>query len=211
MATAFVLGGAALGAATLPRQLHELSRALAPAGDPLRDAQHAMMWSGLLRFVLVDRLVPPPTLLLAAILLVLVAEPVLALPRDRRPALWSVAVLGLAPILVQRIGEAVITYLPMEGVVPVPGQVLNLPHQLVTGPLLLWPQSTAPPWLHILDARLNLISIWSLALWTWGLRCLDGRRLEAWHVGVPLATLVGAGLLSWMFTQPVVLLILGRP
>jgi hypothetical protein len=205
------LGCAALGAATLPRQLHELWSALAPVGDQIRDAQHALMWHGLLRLAIVDRLLPPPVVVVAALLLVLAVEPVLSLPHDRRRTLWSVVALGLAPLLVLRMGELAITYLPDGSVVRSPGEVLLLPHRFVTGPLLLWTTESAPPWVHIMDARLNLITLWCAGLWAWGLRWLDGRRLAAWHIAVPLAALAGGGLVTWVFTQPVVALILGRP
>lgn len=211
MIATVVLGCAALGGATLPRQMHELWVAVAPIGDPLRDVPHAMMWRGLRRLALVDRLVPPPGVLAAALLLVLAAEPVLSLPRSRRRALWSVSALGLAPLLVLRMGELVITYLPHGSVLRSPGEVLRLPHQFVTGPLLIWPAESAPAWVHVVDARVNLITLWCVVLWMWGLRCLDGGRLAAWHLGVPLAALAGGGLFSWLLTQPVISLILGRP
>lgn len=211
MIASVVLGCAALGAATLPRQMQELWAAVAPIGDPLRDVPHAMMWRGLRRLALVDRLVPPAGALAAALLIVLAAEPVLALPRDRRHALWSVAVLGLAPLLALRMGELVITYLPHGPGLRPPGEVLRLPHQFVTGPLLIWPAESAPAWLHVVDARLNLITLWCVVLWMLGLRGLDGGRLAAWHLAVPLAALVGGGLFSWLLAPPVISLILGRP
>jgi hypothetical protein len=123
---------AGIGAATLPQQVALLGRALAPVGDPLVDMPHALMRSGLLRLIIADRLVAQPTLILAAVLLALAAEPVLAVARDRRAAVWAIAVLGLAPLMVERVGELAITYLALPGAHVVPGDAVRAPHRFVT-------------------------------------------------------------------------------
>ncbi|MGD2136506.1 MAG: hypothetical protein PVF27_10110, partial [Gemmatimonadales bacterium] len=86
------LGGLALalGLATLPRQLPALAEAMPPLGDPRLDAQTAALRDALTRLLLADRLVPSPSVLLAALLLVLAAEPVLMLARERRTAIVTV-------------------------------------------------------------------------------------------------------------------------
>ena len=101
----------ALGLATLPRQVAILNRVLASTGDPQSNLHHEALRSALLRLIVADRLVPAPALLLAAVFLVAVAEPVLMLARDRRAAIVQIALLGLAPLLVDRLGELAMTYL----------------------------------------------------------------------------------------------------
>jgi hypothetical protein len=57
-----------------------------------------------------------------------------------------------------------------------------------------------------------LIVVWSVALWALGLRTLDGgKRLAAWHVLLPLACVVAAGIATWVLGPIVVAALLGRP
>jgi len=200
-----------LGALALPRQLALLSEALAPMGQVALDFHHEAMRSGLTRVILADRLVLSPTLLLAAALVVLVSEPILSLADDRRKGLWTIALLGLAPLLVQEVGELALTYLaaPTD---PTPGETVGLANRFVTGPLLFWRGETpAPLWLQILNSRLNLITLWCVALWVMGLRALDGGRLQPWQVAVPLTSLGIAGVVTWVGTPLVTSALLGRP
>jgi hypothetical protein len=186
-----------LGLATLPRQLALLERTLAPSGDPLMAAHGALLRDGILRVILVDRLIPSPTLLLAGLLLVLAAEPVLMLARERRGTLYKIVLLGLAPLIAQRLGELAVVYLAaLEA--PVVGDAVTAPHRFVTGPLLFWRQpEPAPGWLEVLNDRLNLIVLWSVLLWSMGMRELDGGRLRPWHVALPVACVAGAGVITW--------------
>ncbi len=203
---------AALGAACLPRQLSLLGQALAPTGDAMLDFHYEAMRGGLARIVLVDRLIPSPLLVIAAALVVSIGEPVLALARDRRAALWTVVLLGLAPLLVQQLGELAVTYLAAVTPDPTPGHAVSLPHRFSTGPVLLWRGETpAPAWLEIVDARVNLITLWCVALWTTGFRVLEGRRFAPWHVAVPLAGLAGAGVLTWILGPLARSALLGNP
>ncbi len=200
-----------LGALSLPRQLALLGEALAPQGQVALDLHHEAMRSGLTRVILADRLLLSPTLLLAAGLVVLVSEPILSLADDRRKGLWAIALLGLAPLLVQEVGELTLTYLaaPTD---PTPGEAVDLANRFVTGPLLFWRGETpAPPWLQILNSRLNLVTLWCVALWAMGLRALDGGRLQPWHVAVPLTSLGIAGVVTWIGTPLVTAALLGRP
>ena len=188
---------AALGLATLPRQVSLLGAALAPTGDLLLDRQQAQLEAGVLRLIVVDRLVPAPTLLVAGLLLACSAEPVLMLAREQRRAIWAAVLLGLAPLLVQRVGELAITYLTDQ-----PGwnagDAVTLPHRFVTGPLLVWRSGHPPLWLQRLDARSGLIVVWAVGLWAAGLKQLDGGRLQPWHVALPAACAAGAGVITWL-------------
>jgi len=200
-----------LGALSLPRQLALLGEALAPLGQVALDLHHEAMRSGLTRVILADRLLLSPTMLLAAGLVVLVSEPILSLADDRRKGLWAIALLGLAPLLVQEVGELTLTYLaaPTD---PTPGEAVDLANRFVTGPLLFWRGETpAPLWLQILNSRLNLVTLWCVALWAMGLRALDGGRLQPWHVAVPLTSLGIAGVVTWIGTPLVTAALLGRP
>lgn len=200
------------GAATLPRQLSVLYLALASTGVSAVDVHYAAMQDGLTRLIIADRLVPSPTLVLAAILLVLVAEPILAAARDRRETLLTLAVLGLAPLLVQQAGELVMTYYVNVGPDPAPGLAIELANRFVTGPLLLWTsEARAPAWIEILDARVNLVSLWCVSLWALGLKVLDGERFQAWHIGVPVVSLAVGGIITWIVGPMVLSAVLGRP
>ncbi len=201
-----------LGAATIPRQLAVLQRALGATGNASQDLHYGMMGEGLTRLILVDRLVPSPTLVLSAVVLVLLAEPLLGLARDRRAALWTVAVLGLAPLVAQGIGELVLAYSTTLSARPTPGDAISIGNRFDTGFLLLWSGNSPPPeWLVILDARFNLITLWCVALWAVGLQTLDGAELRGWHVAVPMASLVVGGVITWILAPVVFAAILGRP
>lgn len=197
--------------AGLPRQFDLLSRALAPTGDLLRDLRTTTMESGLTRLILGDRLVPPPTLVLAALLLAAAADPVLALARDRRRALWAVVLLGLTPLLAQRLGELAVTYLTVFDAVPRAGDAVTLPHTFSTGPALLWPGERAPVWLTSLSQRVNLVAAWAVALWAIGLKELDRGKLAAWHVTLPVGCLLVATVITWWLSPIATAMLLGRP
>lgn len=214
VASAFVLASliAALGAATLPRQLALLGQALAPTGDPVRDMHLVQMQAGLLRVIIVDRFVPPPTFVLAAVLLVLAVEPVLAVAEKRRGVVWALAITGLAPLVVHRLGEVAVTYLS-----PIPdplrlGDAIALPQRFATGPALLWwGDGAPPPWLLSVNARMNLFAAWSVVIWTIGLRKLDAAESGQWHVALPVGCLLVAGLITYWLKPVVAALVLGSP
>jgi len=202
----------ALGAAALPRQFAVLRQALSPTGRSELDVHYQAMRDGLTRVIIADRLVLSPTLLLAAVLLVLMSEPILAVARDRRGAIWAIALLGLAPLLVQQVGELIVTYLAQPGLHPRPGDAVNLPHRFVTGPLIFWRRDASPPaWFEAVNARFNIITLWCVAVWSVGLRTLDGGKLRIWHVGVPLTCLAVAGVVTWIATPWATSVLLGRP
>ena len=200
----------ALGAGTLPRQLALLRHSLEPTGRLLVDVHHRALAAGLTRLILFDRLVPPPTVLLAGVLLALAAEPMLSFAQDHRFRVRAVMVLGLAPLLVQRAGELAVAYLLTAPPHPTPGLAVVLPQQFATGPALFW-SGVAPAWLEALSARINVMTLWSVGVWAAGLRELDGGRLRAWHVALPVFCLAGAGFITWSLGPSVLALILGRP
>jgi hypothetical protein len=200
-----------LGAATLPRQLDLLSAALAPMGDLARDLHHAAMRAGLTRIIVADRLMPPPTLLVAALVLGLAAEPVLSLAEDRRRAVWAVVLLGLAPLVVQRLGELAVVYASAVASPPRPGDAVSLASRFTTGPLLFWWTDNPPPWLVSVNQRFSLVTLWGSVIWTVGLTELDGRRLASWHVALPLACLGVAALATWWLAPMVTGMLLGSP
>ena len=202
---------ALLGAATVPRQLDLLSASLAPIGDMARDLHHAAMRAGLTRIIVADRLMPPPTLLVAALVLGFAAEPVLSLAEDRRRAVWAVVLLGLAPLMVQRIGELAVAYVSAVSLPPRPGDAVGLASRFTTGPLLLWWTDSPPPWLVSVNQRFNLMTLWGIVIWTVGLKELDGRRLASWHVVLPVTCLAVAALATWWLSPLVSGLLLGAP
>jgi hypothetical protein len=211
LAVAFFSLTLALGAAALPGQLSVLTHSLAPVGQVALDSHREAMYEGLARVIVADRLVMSPTLLLCGILVVLASDPILALPEDGRDRLWAVVVLGFAPLLIQEVGELALTYLAVPAE-PTPGQAVNLPSRFVTGPLLLWGgEGTAPAWMEVVNSRVNLVSLWCVALWAVGLRSLDGGRLRSWHMALPLACLAIAGVVTWIATPIFVSALLGRP
>lgn len=210
LAVAWVAAAALLGCATLPRQLELLAALTAPLGFGEPAGHRALLGTGVARMMLADRLVPPPTLLLTAVLLVLGAEPVLALARERRRALVAVAIVGLAPVLVARLGELLVVWMTPAGAVASLGDVVTLPNRFETGVLLFRrAPEPAPAWLEVVDARVNLVSLWCVALWAAGLRALDGVRFAPWHALLPAACLVGAGLATWALA-PLVLPVIVR-
>ncbi|MBI4501624.1 MAG: hypothetical protein HY700_10715 [Gemmatimonadetes bacterium] len=210
-AVGLLIAVAALGALTLPRQLLLLQRALAPTGDPLGDRHHAAMAAGLVRVIVADRLVPPPTVILAVLLAVLIAEPALALAQDRHREIRAVLLFGLVPLLVQRLGEAALTYaMPLPPRLT-PGFAISLPQQFVTGPAMFWTGDAAPTWVEAVSARVNLVTLWSVVLWSIGLRELDGGAFTPWHLALPALSLGFAALLTWWLQPMVLSLVLGGP
>lgn len=207
------LAAIALGAATLPRQLPLLATAFPLTGDVAADFAARAMRSGLSRLIVADRLVPSPTLLIAAVLTAVAADPVLVLARERRAALWSMILLGLAPLVLLRVGELALTWLASLPAGAPPGEIIALPHKFRTGPALLWRQDGTPPvWLERLDATVNAVSLWSLALWSIGLARLDGRpRLAPWHIGLPAVCLAGGAIVTWVLAPTVLAAVLGTP
>ena len=208
---ALLVAAALLGVATLPRQLAILEQVLS-SPDPMVQLHYEAMRSGLTRLIWIDRVVAQPSLIVAALLVVLIADPLLSLPADRKRGLVSVAVLGLAPILVHQIGELAVTYLVHLGSHPTPGDAISLPHGFSTGAKLLRSATApAPQWLEILDSRANLITLWSVVLWSIGLRAVERSRFGPVHIAIPLAALVCAGTLTWLSAPAAISLVLGRP
>lgn len=199
-----------MGALCLPRQLELLELGLSAGGGPLAELKNQLMGPGLRRLILFDRLLPPPTLVLAAVLLAAAADPVLALSQERRRALWAVGFIGLAPMLLQRLGELAVTYWvsSVEGSV---AEAMTLPRRFSTGISLFWLGEKPPAWVTSFSQRINLVALWSVGLWGLGLYQLRGRGYVAWQLSLPLAALAIATLITWWLNPTVIPLILGRP
>jgi len=196
---ALALASAVLGLGTVPTQVEMLRTALPPAGNPLLDARTGALRAGILRLIVADRLVPAPAVLFGALVLVLTADPVLMLPVARRRELLGVAVLGLSPVLVERVGELAMTWLVDPGRAVVAGDALTVPPRFAAGARLFWQAAgPAPAWIELLESRVNLFALWCAGLWSLGLHGLAGRRWEPWQVLLPLACLGAGGLLTWL-------------
>ncbi len=204
-------GLAALGAATLPRQVDLVHRLLPRMGGAAADGHAQALREGVIRLMVVDRLVPNPTLLVAAVLLALAAEPMLGLADDRRRAIWQVTLLGLTPLLVQRVGELLVTYLVPAAAFVTPGDAVGAPQRFATGPRLLWSGAVAPRWAEVLEPRLNLVVLWVAGLWAVGLARLEGGRVAPWHVALALACVAVAGAATWAVAPVALAVVLGRP
>lgn len=211
--TVVAIAWVVLGVGTLPRQLALLGQAIAPGGADAAAPHLRALASGLTRLIIVDRLVPLPSVVLAAVLLYLAAEPVLVLPTSRRRELISVIVIGLTPLVILRAVELVLTWSVHAGTGISLGEVLRLPHRFAFGAALLWRHGgPAPAVLEILEARVNLFSLWTAGLWAYGLTRLDTGGVRAWHALLPVVCLGVAGILTWA-SGPIVLagvLALGR-
>ena len=196
-----------LGCLTLPRQLPALAVALlGPDGPP----HGPFMMDGLRRLVVLDRLVPPLTPLLAAVLVFHLASAWLPTGAAGRRSLIAVLVVGLAPLVVLRAGELITVWLvPFEGMRA--GDVISAPRLFATGPLLFSARDAVTASLDLLDARMNLVVLWMLGLWVAGLRQVEGGRWAGWHVGVPVVAWVTASAFTWWLAAPVAALVLGKP
>ena len=202
--------GVVVGAVTIPRQFDLLATMYPPVAESsLADLQREIQ-SGVRRLVVADRVIVNPTGLIGAALVVLLGSGLLGLPRRERRLLWGVVALGLTPLVVERFGEALLTYLVPMGSVSSPGDVITLPHRFVTGPLLMWRAPDPPPgWLEIVDARVNLVLLWCVVIWTVGLKVFDGDRgWRGWHVGLPASALAAAGVVTWLLGPYVLALVL---
>jgi hypothetical protein len=177
-AVVLALGIAALGAAALPRLFALLTVSLAPSGQPMLDAHLSVLGAGLRRYVVADRLLPPPPFLLGGLMIAMFAGPILAgrdaRGRGRGRAIASVLVAGAAPLLVQRLGElAVVLAAPADALVA--GDVVRLPARFdvgVSGALTL-AGVAGTGWLSVVAEAVNAPGVWVVWLWGWGLARLD--------------------------------------
>lgn len=193
-----------LGGLTLPKQLPALTTLLLGPGGP---PHGAALRGGLGRLVVLDRVLPPVTPLLAALIAFQLAGAWFAPDPAVRRRLADVLALGLAPLVVLRLGELVTVWLvPFDAFRP--GDVLTAPRLFATGPLLLVARGAGSALLDQLDARLNLVTLWIVGLWAVGFRRLEGAPWAAWHVMVPLVAFAVAGAVTWWLATPVLLVIL---
>ena len=199
-----------IGVATIPRQLALLSSVFPSIQDPMLSAQQQRLQAGLIRLISADRIVATPTLLLASVLVVIAAEPMLGRSENARGALWAVIGIGVSPIVVARLGELAITYVLPDSALSTPGSVITLPHRFTTGPLLFWRHAEPPSAaLEAIDPRINLIALWCVVLWALGLRGLSARqRFETWHFALPVACVGITAVVTWAAAPLVVTAIL---
>lgn len=200
-----------MGAATLPRQLHFLAMSLTPTGKPIIDYHHTVLRPGLVRLMLLDRLVPPPTVLLASLFVFWAADGMLHLGGSHRQRVGAIIAMGLVPLLLQRAGELAISWLAVPPPHVLPGFAVSLPQQFATGATLFWPPGEAPGWAEAVGARLNLVTLWSVALWSVGLRELDGEGYGPFHLLLPVMCLAAAGFITWSLGPPLWSIVLGNP
>lgn len=205
-ATALLVTVTALGALTLPRQLPALAEALLGPGGP---PYGPLMLAGLRRLIVLDRVMPPLTPVVAAVLVYFLAGAWLPAAPARSRVLVAAITLGLSPLILLRLGELLTVWLvPAAGLTA--GDIVALPRWFATGPITLLARDAVSPALDLLDARLNLVTAWILTLWVLALRRLDGEA-AAWQILVPLLAYLIAGALTWVLGMPTMALLLGGP
>jgi hypothetical protein len=208
----------ALGAASLPRLLTLLAATLAPVGSPLAAVHADALHAGLVRYVVADRLLPPLPMVAAALLVAIVALPILAERRVAARAVVGVLAVGAAPLVVQRLGELIVVWTtPAEGLVA--GDVASLAARFNVGlaGLLAAAGHTPDGALSVVAEASNAIGLWVVGLWGWGLARLDrgatrGRtRMPAWPF-VLAAAAYGAGYAAYAAGLPsYLMLVMGVP
>ena len=215
-----VLLVAALGSLGLPRLLDLLGATLAPSGQGLLDAHLGVMRAALARLVIADRVLPPLPYVLAALIVVAAAAPVLAGRGVRGRTIVAVLAVGAAPLLVQRVGElAVVWIAPGDGMVA--GDVARLPARFNVGVagLLALGGATAPGAWSVVAEAANVVGVWVVVLWGWGLASLDrsvpaaarGAALPVWPFWLAgAAYAAGYALYSALFPL-YLLLVMGAP
>jgi len=215
-----VLLVAALGALCLPRLLDLLGTALAPSGRALLDAHLGVMRAALTRLMVADRVLPPLPYVIAALIVAAIATPALAGRGVRGGTVMAVLAAGAAPLLVQRLGELAVVWLaPGDGLVA--GDVARLPERFnvgVAGALALAGVTAPGAWSVVAEAA-NVVGLWVIALWGWGLASLDrsasaaaqGAALPAWPFLLAGAA-YAAGYALYAALFPVyLLLVMGAP
>lgn len=214
-ALGLLLGVTALGALALPRLLHLLGGAMPPTGNPIVDAQNAVVTRALMRLVVVDRLVPPLDLVLGACLLCLIAALLFwAAGESPRRVVGAVA-LASAPALIQRLGElAVVWLVGRDGMVA--GEVISLPARFNTGLTAVLTAFGRPPggWMEVGASALSVVGVWTIALWALALRRSDARSAagaQSWALGAACLAYAG-GVVAVGFLRPALVpLVLGSP
>jgi len=207
-----------LGAATLPRLLALLAATLVPAGPQLATGHADVLREGLTRYIVADRLLPPPPLVVAALLVGLVAVPVLAERRVAGRAVCGVLAVGAAPLVVQRLGELLVVWAtPGEGLVA--GDVAGLAARFNVGLAGLFSAAGFAPGgaLSVVAEAANAVGVWMVVLWGWGLARLD-RDASRGRTGLPIwpfalaAVAYGIGYAAYAACLPsYLMLVMGMP
>jgi hypothetical protein len=208
----------ALGAASLPRLLALLAATLAPGGPPLTAGHTDALREGLTRYIVADRLLPPPPLVIAALVVWLVSAPVLAERGIARRAVWGVLAMGAAPLVVQRLGELLVVWAtPGDGLVA--GDVAGLAGRFNVGLAGLLSAAGLVPGgaLSVVAEAANAIGVWVVVLWGWGVARLDrdasrGSAGRAIWPFVLAATAYGIGYAAYAtFLPAYLMLVMGVP
>ncbi len=168
------------GALAVPRLSALIADRFAGGSATLLDAHLAALRGGLTRYVLADRLLPPVPYVLAALIVALVAAPVLAGRGVRPGAVAAVLAAGAAPLLVQRIGELAGVWLAPAGQL-VGGDVVGLPARFNLGVAGVLGAAGVPlsRWASVGAEAANAIGLWVVLLWGHGLARLGGGRRAA--------------------------------
>jgi hypothetical protein len=194
------------GLATAAIQLVLLDQALETL-SLVNPASHVpMMRAGFLRLIAVDRFLPPPTLIMAAVGLFGICTWSIQLSREKYRRLGWIILFGLLPVLLLRAGEFGLTLLGLWGT-PSVGEVMVLPGRFTVGPRLFAGADPAP-WVYGLDARLNLVTLWVALLWLRGVGDLVPRQDRMWAVVMTVVSLFFASLVTWSWGPPFLDLIL---
>ena len=183
----------AIGGVTAIIQIVLLERAIGNSGHI--DTHISVMHSGFIRLILVDRLLPPATALLTAMIVGAIAIFSMELGAPARRQLRGVLVVGMVPLLFMRIGELGATVLGAASALS-PGDVMVLPGRFVLGPRVVAGSDPAP-WIYLLDARLNLVTIWMAVVWAKGLRCCAPGESIYWPAFVTCLSSLVASLATW--------------
>ena len=215
---ALLLLAGALGAASLPRLLALLTATLAPGGPPLAAEHTDALREGLTRYLVADRLLPPPPLVIAALMVGLVSAPVLAERHVAVRAVCGVLVVGASPLVVQRVGELLVVWAtPGDGLVA--GDVAGLAARFNVGLAGLFSAAGLAPGgaLSVVAEAANGIGMWVVALWGWGLARLDrdaSRGKAGWAIWpfVLAALAYGIGYAVYAtFLPSYLMLVMGVP
>lgn len=193
-----------IGGATATLQIMLLERAIGDAGNIA--AHISVMRTGLIRLILVDRMLPPATASLAALVAGTIAIFSMELAAPARRLLRWVLLLGMVPILALRLGELGVTLLGAVSQLSV-GDVMELPGRFVLGPLF-FAGSDPAPWVYLVDARFNLVTVWMGVVWVKGLRCCTPGESIRWPVFVTCSSFLVASLATWSWGTPFLDLVL---
>jgi hypothetical protein len=211
---------ALLGALALPRLSALLAASLAGNGATLLGAHDAALRTGLGRYILADRMLPPLPYVFGALIAAAVAAPVLAGRGVRAGTVVGVLVAGASPLLVQRLGELAVVWLTPGGDLAA-GEIIGLPARFNPGVagILAAAGTSVGGWRSVAAEAANAVGLWVVLLWGWGLARLDRgprsaapRAADACWWCVLAGAAYGAGYAMYAALLPFYLiLVMGSP